>query len=185
MDAVAIIVIVIVALVAIAVGAVVGFGYAKKDRSRELKQRFGPEYDRTVRTKGRREAEVELGQREARVESLQIRALGAEERRVFLNQWEAVQIEFVDQPESAIGKADSLVQEVMQSRGYPVGDFEQRSADISVDHPEVVDSYRQAHSIAVAHEREAVSTEQLRQAMLHYRTLFDELLGEVAARRNS
>ena len=185
MDAMAIIVIVFVVLAAIAVGAAVGFGYAKMDRSRGLKQRFGPEYNRTVRLKGRRDAEVELSQREARVDSLQIRSLGAEERQAFLNRWESIQIEFVDQPESAISNADSLVQEVMRSRGYPVSDFEQRSADISVDHPKVVDNYRQAHSIAVAHEREAVSTEQLRQAMLHYRTLFEELLGEVAVRSSS
>jgi hypothetical protein len=93
-----------------------------------------------------------------------------------------VQADFVDHPESAIADADGLVQEVMASRGYPVADFEQRAADISVDHAEVVTNYREAHSIAVAHQREAVSTEQLRQAMLHYRTLFDELLGEVATR---
>ena len=177
MDIVTIIAIVVaVAVVAFITFVVLGIG--SKRRSGALKERYGDEYDRTVSEAGKRkDAEKELQEREKRVERLKIKELSDEQRRHYGDDWHGVQARFVDNPEGSIKDADELVQKVMDARGYPITDFEQQAADVSVDHPQVVANYREAHAIAVRHSEQGVSTEELRQAMIHYRALFSELLG--------
>lgn len=177
------IIIAILAILAVAVGAVVFF--QRQRQSDRLRERFGPEYDRTVSQAGRGDAERELRQRQERVEGFDIRELAPDQRRVYVERWRVVQADFVDSPDTAIIAADELVQEVMAARGYPVEDFEQRAADLSVHHPQFVQDYRGAHAISEAHRRQPRSTEELRQAMIHYRALFSELLGEVASPRSA
>jgi type II secretory pathway pseudopilin PulG len=146
-------------------------------RSRSLRDRFGREYDRTVdKAGGRREAEQELRKREQRHDELELRPLSADARERYLRQWQVTQGRFVDDPTGAVSEADNLVQQVMRDRGYPVDDFEQRAADISVEHPEVVETYRTANGSARASERGEASTEDLRHSVRHYRALFVELL---------
>ena len=146
-------------------------------QSRSLRDRFGREYDRTVdKAGGRREAEQELRKREQRHDELELRPLSADARERYLRQWQVTQGRFVDDPTGAVSEADNLVQQVMRDRGYPVDDFEQRAADISVEHPEVVEKYRTANGIARASERGEASTEDLRHSVRHYRALFVELL---------
>lgn len=163
-----------------ALGLIVVIGgllLSRKRKSDELRETFGPEYGRTVDDVGdRRRAESELDARKHRVEQLNIRSLSTDQRERFAVSWREAQARFVDDPTAAIGDADRLVGELMQTRGYPVGDFEQRANDISVDHPNVVEHYRVARQIALANEKGAAETEDLRQAMVHYRSLFDELL---------
>jgi len=146
-------------------------------RSEELRKRFGPEYDRVITERGdARQAESELAARQKRVERLDLHSLDPAERERFIDAWQSTQSHFVDAPTEAIKDADRLVSEVMRARGYPVGDFEQRAADISVDHPVVVENYRAARAIALANERGEAGTEELRQAIVHYRALFEDLL---------
>jgi hypothetical protein len=146
-------------------------------RTSALRDRFGPEYDRTVAdAPTRREAEAELTEREKRREELDIRPLPAGARDRYLDEWRTVQARFVDNPTDAVGDADRLVSQVMRDRGYPTDDFEQRAGDISVDHPHLVDNYRTAHEISVTNRRGDATTEDLRRAMKHYRALFEELL---------
>jgi hypothetical protein len=170
----------LIAIIVIAVLVVAGIALMvmRKREGERLKQSFGPEYDRQVREAGGSEmkAQAELLKREKRVEKLDIRPLPAEQRRAFAEDWQQVQARFVDDPERSIALADALVAEVMKARGYPVEDFEQRAADISVEHPEVVQNYRAAHDIAVRRERGDADTEDLRSALLGYRNLFEELL---------
>jgi hypothetical protein len=150
----------------------------RQKRSQHLRERFGPEYERTAREMGNvRRAEAALEARAKRVERLHIRELTAEDRARFAASWRDVQQRFVDDPQGATTEADRLVGEVMAARGYPIGDFEQRVDDVSVDHPHVVSNYRAAREIATRHARGQASTEDLRQAMVHYRALFDDLLG--------
>ena len=153
-------------------------------RSNRLRRRFGPEYDRAVEHEGgRHHAEKVLEMRAKRVEHLHIHALTEAERARFKDAWRGDQARFVDDPSSAVVEADRLVGEVMAARGYPIDDFEQRTADISVDYPQVVENYRAAHRIAVRRERGDVDTEDLRRAMRHYRALFEALLEtDIAAR---
>jgi hypothetical protein len=173
---------IVLAVVVIVLLAAVGWLLYERRRSDRLRSDFGPEYRRTVTETGdRRAAEAELEQRQRRVEALSIRPLSAAERTRFAEAWRATQARFVDQPETAIADADRLIGEVMQARGYPVADFEQRVADVSVDHPSVVEHYRAAHAIASRTSGIPADTEQLRQAMVHYRALFDDLLGADAA----
>jgi len=168
----------------IVIGVVVAFvvlgvmGSAMRTRrSRSLQDRFGREYDRTVGKAGsRREAEQELRQREKRHEELELRPLSQAARERYLQQWQATQGRFVDDPTGAVSEADELVQRVMRDRGYPVDDFDQRAADISVEHPDLVEKYRTADGIARASERGEASTEDLRHSVRHYRALFVELL---------
>jgi len=170
--------VVIVIVVAVAVVAI-AFFTSRKRRSAKLRERFGPEYDRVLRQEGdARKAEGVLEFREKRREKFKIRPLGDTDRSSFTTRWNEVQARFVDDPAGAVTVADSLVSEVMQARGYPIGEFEQRAADISVDHPLVVENYRAAHEIATRHSAGKASTEALRQAMVHYRVLFQELLEE-------
>ncbi len=168
---------VIVALAVILVVGLVAWAYLKRERSQNLRSRFGPEYDRVVRANPTpKEAELVLEERQKRFENLDIKPLDARERQRFADAWEHEQAAFVDQPRNAVRNADQLVIEVMRARGYPMGDFEQRSADVSVDHPIVVENYRVAHAIAVRDQDQRVSTEELREAMIHYRALFADLL---------
>jgi hypothetical protein len=159
--------------------AVVVWLYARKRKSTtaDLRQRFGPEYERAVLTHGsERKAEAKLADREKRVEKLNIRDLDSMERESFSKRWEAVQSRFVDSPKGAVAEADDLVSSVMKARGYPLSDFDQRADDISVDHPRVMENYRSAHEIALRVGKEQASTEELRTAMIHYRDLFEELV---------
>jgi hypothetical protein len=170
---VAIVVVVVVLVVVIAVGAVV----AKQRRSQKLEQRFGPEYERELeRTGDRREAERGLREREKQRDKLDIRPLDPAARDRYAEEWRRVQGRFVDAPEEAVRESDRLVAEVMRERGYPVDDFDRRASDVSVDHPEVAENYRAAHAIAQRTERGEATTEELRQATVHYRSLFEELL---------
>ena len=168
---------IVIAVAAVVVVALVVWSAVRARRTRTLQEGFGPEYDRTVaEAPSKREAEAELAERRKRHEELDIRPLSPEARAGYADSWRATQARFVDDPGGAIAEADLLIQRVMRERGYPVEDFEQRATDVSVDHPEVVNNYRAAHAISIAHERERASTEDLRVAMVHYRSLFDELL---------
>lgn len=165
----------VVVLVAIALA--VWSSYKKKKQSRRLQERFGPEYGRSLDDLGSRtKAESELKAREKRVELLTIVPLSPSDAARFSQTWKDLQGRFVDNPKGAVVQAGHLVRELMQKRGYPMGDFERRAADISVDHPEVVAHYREAQAIAVRDERGEADTEDLRKAVVHYRALFDELL---------
>lgn len=173
------VVIVIAIVVALVVIAAIAYFASRKRRSAKLRQHFGPEYDRVVRQEGdTRKAEGVLEFREKRREKFKIRPLSASDRSSFAVRWQEVQARFVDDPRGAVTVADSLVTDVMQLRGYPIGQFEQRAADLSVDYPLIVDNYRAAHDIALRHSAGKASTEDLRQAMVHYRALFQELLEE-------
>jgi hypothetical protein len=168
--------IVIGVIVAIVVLGVV-FSALRTRRSRSLQDQFGREYDRAVdKAGGRREAERELAERQKRHDELELRPLSQDARERYLQQWQVTQGRFVDDPTGAVSEADDLVQRVMRDRGYPVDDFEQRAADISVEHPELVEKYRTANGIARASERGEASTEDLRHSVRHYRALFVELL---------
>jgi hypothetical protein len=146
-------------------------------RTRSLQDRFGPEYDRELeKAGGRRDAERELTEREKRHDELELRPLSEDARQRYVDEWQETQARFVDDPTGAVSEADDLVQRVMRDRGYPVDDFEQRAADISVEHPELVERYRTANGIARASERGEASTEDLRHSVRHYRALFVELL---------
>jgi hypothetical protein len=170
-------VVIAVVVVALIVGAV-AFAAASRQRSQRLRGRFGSEYDRTLEARGgdRSAAERELSGRMNRRKQLDIVPLSEESRHRYLNEWQAVQTQFVDTPAESVIAADSLVTRVMRERGYPMGDFEQRAADVSVDHPGVVEQYRAAHTISRRTGLGESSTEEQRQALVHYRSLFDELL---------
>jgi predicted nucleic acid-binding protein len=156
---------------------VVGFLVLRQRRSAQLREGFGPEYDRVLEERGdQRAAEAELRERRDRRRQYDIRPLEESARERYAERWEDTQRRFVDQPASAVADADGLIGEVMRDRGYPVEDFDQQAADLSVDHPEVVEHYRTAHAVAA----EDASTEDLRTAMVHYRALFAELLGDDA-----
>lgn len=173
---------IIIAALVVVVLVLGGLLYFQRHRSDHLRSRFGPEYDRAVKESGgKSKAEAKLAEREKRVKSLSIRPLEPSDRARFTRSWQNVQAEFVDDPKGSIGHADSLLAEVMSARGYPISDFEQISADISVDHPNVVQNYRAAHDIALRHERGQANTEDLRQAMIHYRALFEELVTDARA----
>jgi len=166
----------VLAIAVIVIVAVLWLAMSRR-RSQQLRDRFGPEYEHAVRTeKNVRRAEATLEARAKRVDALHIRPLSPEDSTRFDATWRGVQARFVDDPKGAVTEADRLVGEVMAARGYPLGDFEQRVADISVDHPDVVMNYRAAREIALVHARGQASTEDLRQAMVHYRALFSDLL---------
>ena len=164
----------VVVLALIAVGA---WLFYQKQQSHKLQERFGTEYNRTVNELGSRtKGESELKAREKRVERLEILPLAPPEAARFSEAWHALQGRFVDNPQGVVVQAEQLVRELMEKRGYPMGDFEQRAGDISVDHPDVVANYRAAQAIAVRERRGSADTEELRKAVVHYRALFDELL---------
>jgi hypothetical protein len=172
---------VLIAIAAVALLAVVVWQALARRRTGRLQQQFGPEYDRTLTSAdSKRDAEAELQAREERRQRLEIRPLSQAARDRYLKRWQSVQAQFVDDPRGAVASADSLIQSAMAERGYPVEDFEQRAADVSVDHPQVVDNYRTGHRLAQASADGSDSTEDLRQAMRHYRLLFDELVEPAA-----
>src|SRR6476619_5767297 len=167
----------IIGFAVLVVAGIVAWFSLRKRRTEKLRAQFGAEYDRAVKEDGGwRHAEAGLKERTARVQSLNIRPLTAGDRARFGQSWGRVQARFVDGPGGAVTEADQLLRDVMSTRGYPVSDFEQRAADISVDHPLVLQNYRTAHEIAVRQTQGKATTEDLRQAMIHYRTLFEELV---------
>jgi hypothetical protein len=168
---------ILAAAVALGLVAIGAWFFYRKEQSHKLQERFGPEYDRTVSELGSRtKGESDLKAREKRVERLEILPLAAPEAARFSEAWQALQGRFVDNPKGVVVQAEQLVRELMEKRGYPMGDFEHRAGDISVDHPDVVANYRSAQAIAVRDQRGSVDTEELRKAVVHYRALFDELL---------
>ena len=168
---------IMVAVIVIIIGVVVF--YLQRRRSEKLRQHFGPEYDHALAEgKDRRHAEADLEQRAERVKKFHLRPLTPEDKARFTEQWDRVQAHFVDAPAGAVAEADQLLGDIMATCGYPVGDFEQRAADISVDHPVVTQNYRAAHDIAIRQAKGQASTEDLRRAMIHYRALFEELVTE-------
>jgi hypothetical protein len=165
------------AVVVIAVLIVAAMSVSRRRRTARLQDHFGPEYERTVReVGGQNTAEKELTARERKRAKLDIVALTPQALEIYAKRWQVVQTAFVDNPSSAVGDADRLVTEVMRERGYPVDDFDQQAADISVDHPTVVANYRAAHSIHLSQQDGDVGTEAQRQAFVHYRALFEKLL---------
>jgi hypothetical protein len=169
--------IIVAAVVVILVAVAVVF-YERRRRSDRLKQTFGSEYDRVARQLGDpKRAETVLVEREKRVSSLKLRTLPSTEQQRYVQQWTFVQKQFVDDPRGSVNEADRLVTDVMAARGYPMSEFNQRADDISVDYPNTVGNYRAAHDIVVRHGKGQSSTEDLRKAMVHFRSLFDELLG--------
>jgi hypothetical protein len=170
----------IIGVAVILIAGITAWLFLRKRRTESLRTQFGgSEYDRAVKEDGnRRHAEAGLNERSARVESLNIRPLAQGDRSRFVESWRRVEARFVDGPGGAVTEADQLLRDVMSTRGYPVSDFEQRAADISVDHPLVLENYRTAHEIALRQRKGQANTEDLRQAMIHYRTLFEELVGE-------
>lgn len=169
-----IIAIVVIVLAAVAVG---GWLWSRKRQDTKLRDKFGDEYDRVREREGTRgDTTAELQRRERRVERYDIRQLSEEDSRGFSDRWRSVQTGFVDAPAESVMQADTLVAEVMSARGYPVEDFEDRAQDLSVEHPQLVQNYRQAHGIAEADRKGEATTDDLRQAFVHFRDLFDELL---------
>jgi len=168
-----------VLILGLLVALAIAWMYFRQRRSKDLRTHFGPEYDRLVHDKGSRgRAETELGKREERVKKLAIHPLPRDVSTRYIQKWNEQQTRFVDEPKAAVIEADHLVEQVMKERGYPVGEFDQRAADVSVDHPRVVENYRAAHEIALRDQRGLASTEDLRAAMIYYRDLFRELLDE-------
>lgn len=166
-------------VVAVLAAAAAVLFYLRAQRSKKLRERFGPEYERAVaETGGSVRGEEILAKREHRVRKLHIRALDPAARQRFVEAWRRTQARFVDDPGNAVEAADQLLGEVMSARGYPVADFEQQAADLSVNHAQVIQHYRDGHAIAVRRGQGRASTEELRQAMIHYRKLFDELVEE-------
>ena len=171
-------------VVVLAAIAVVGWLYQRKRRSTQLRRRFGPEYDRVLREKGDvRKAEGVLEWRARKREQLRIVPLSPAVRTDFANRWTRVQSLFVDDPKAAVTEADLLISELMHARGYPVAEFDQQADIISVDHPVVAQNYRAAHDVALRHSQGQASTEDLRTAMVHYRTIFNELLQDTLPER--
>lgn len=167
---------------ALAIGAAITWLVMRRRHGRRLRERFGPEYEHVLEETGSaRRAEEELVRREERVRQFNIHPITAEQRARYAETWRGVQASFVDAPVRAVAEADELVIEVMKERGYPMGDFEQRAEDLSVDHPRVVRNYRDAHALAIRSDRGEADTEDLRQAMVYYRELFEDLLEDTTA----
>ncbi len=177
----------------IALGVVLVFGviiglvyFFRSKRITGLKNKFGTEYDQTVKDMGgKKKARIELVARQKNIDGLDIQSLSASEKARYLTDWAVIQSKFVDQPGQAIGNADRLIMEVLQLRGYPVADFEQRAADLSITYPALVSNYRAARAIAVKNEQDQADTEELRQALIYYRSLFDELVQTEAVAEKS
>jgi hypothetical protein len=169
----------LIIVVVLAISSVALWMYMQKRRTQKLRSRFGPEYDKAIgEHRDRGHAESELQKRATRVAKFSIHPLKAEDRLKYTEDWRREQSRFVDDPRAAVNQADTLVQEVMRRRGYPVGDFNQSAADLSVDHPRVVENYRIAHEIALRERQGAGDTEDLRKAMVSYRALFEDLLDQ-------
>ncbi|MGN6245792.1 MAG: hypothetical protein ACTHQ3_19250 [Motilibacteraceae bacterium] len=177
-----VVLVVVIVVLLLALGAWWAARQRARKRSEHLRDRFGPEYEDTLRHAGsRRDAERELDEREQRRQAVQVRALDPVRAQQFAGEWQTVQSRFVDDPEGCVRQADELVTRVMDERGYPTGDHGRQYEDISVDHPDLAADYRAAHGIAGASRRGEATTEQLREAMVHYRSLFGRLLGDTSA----
>ena len=177
-------VLIVAVIVVVAIIVIIGFVLSRKRRTQNLRERFGPEYDRVVKKEGKvARAEDVLEIRTKRREKFALHPLTESTRAEFAERWRIAQSHFVDDPKASVSEADQVVIQLMQTRGYPMADFEQRAADLSVDHPVVVENYRAGHDIARRDARGQASTEDLRKAMVHYRTLFEELLGDVFPQR--
>lgn len=186
MDQNRMVIVIAVLVIAVIVIAAIGYVYSRRRRRLQIQQRFGPEYDRVLKQEGdQRKAEGVLEFRQKRREKYKIHPLSQADRSNFATRWNEVQARFVDDPRGAVTVAESLVTDVMQARGYPIGEFAQRAEDLSVDYPRIVESYRAAHAIAIRHGAGQASTEDLRQAMVHYRLLFQELLEEHLERKGA
>jgi hypothetical protein len=183
MSTTAVVIVVVLAVIVVVLAAALIVRPAM--RRRQLKRDFGPEYDRAVEDKGDvRSAENELTNRQRRHQELELRPLSDEHRARYVRDWSAVQEQFVDSPKAAVGRADELISEVMRDRGYPEGDFDQQAADLSVEHSSVLGHYRQAHTISQRPESDPASTEDLRAAMVHYRSLFEDLVDHATPERS-
>ena len=170
-------IIIAVVLIVVIMGVILAPIFARRKRSERLHDHFGSEYERTVEAMGNeKKAQTELEERQRHVASLDIRPLSVKQRESYRADWTAVQSKFVDEPGQAIVDADRLIMEVMHLRAYPVSDFEQRAADVSVSYPALVSNYRAARAIAIKNEQHQATTEELRQAVIYYRSLFEELL---------
>jgi hypothetical protein len=168
---------ILIVVAAVVLLGLIAWWWSARRRTRGLQDEFGPEYDRTAAdAPSKREAESELLERQKRREQFDLTPLSPTARDRYLRSWEATQARFVDDPRGAVEEADNLIQEVMGERGYPVEDFDQRAADLSVDHPDLVENYRGGHAVAVRSREGDAETEELRQAFVHYRALFEELL---------
>jgi hypothetical protein len=171
--------IIAVVVILVILGAILGLVFSRRQRTTRFQDKYGPEYNRTVKTAGsEKNARAELKDRQKHVDTMDIRPLSMSERERVQAEWMAIQAKFVDQPGQATVEADHLIMEVMKLRAYPVSDFDQRAADISVNYPALVSNYRAAREIAIKNEQHSANTEELRQALIHYRSLFDELLKE-------
>jgi hypothetical protein len=168
----------VVAIVSILIAI---WAVVSRQRTLRLREHYGPEYERTAQRVGAQRTEAALLDRERRVQNFRMRSLTAEERMRYINEWRGVQVRFVDDPHGAVTDADRLVTRLMNERGYPMAEFEQRAADLSVVYPQVVDNYRAGHEIALRHEKGLAGTEDLRHALIYYRSLFDELLQTTTA----
>ena len=170
-------IIALVVLVLVILGVILVSIFTRRQRSKRYSDKYGPDYGHTVKTMGNeKKAQTEMDERQKHVETLNIRSLSLSERERYLTEWKAVQAKFIDQPGPATVEADHLIMEVMQLRNYPVSEFEQRAADISINYPELVSNYRLARAIAIKNEQHQADTEELRQALVYYRSLFNELL---------
>jgi hypothetical protein len=175
-----------IVLAAVGVVAAAAWQWTARRKTQHLRGQFGPEYDRTLESaESRREAEAELAAREQRHEGFELRPLTAAARSRYVESWRGVQEQFVDDPRAAVASADSVIQSVMHDCGYPFEDFDQRAADLSVDHPDVIEHYREGHRLAEQSARGEDSTEDLRLAMKHYRALFDQLVNSNGDRSGS
>ncbi|HEX7619841.1 MAG TPA: hypothetical protein VF359_01435 [Anaerolineales bacterium] len=171
--------IIAVVLILVIMGLIMAPMFARRNRSKRFQNKYGTEYDHTVQTAGNeKKAQAELNQRQKHVDTLNIRPLSVSERERYQAEWTAIQAKFVDQPGQATVEADHLIMEVMKVREYPVSDFDQRAADVSVNYPTLVSNYRAAREIAIKNGKHTATTEELRQALIYYRSLFDELLKE-------
>jgi hypothetical protein len=174
-------IIIIVVVVLVVLGLILGPIFSRRQRSGRYQDKFGPDYDHTVKTMGNaKKAQTEMDERQAHFETLDIHPLSLAEREQYLAEWSVVQAKFIDEPAQATVEADHLIMAVMQARNYPVSDFEQRAADISIKYPDLVSNYRAAREIAVKNEHHKADTEELRKALVYYRSLFDELLNPEA-----
>ncbi len=170
-------IIIAVALILVIMGVIMAPNFARRKRSDRLHDQFGDEYDHTVQALGdEKKAIAELEERQKRVDALNILPLSETQRKRYLTDWADVQSKFVDEPGKAVTDADGLIMEVMQLRAYPIADFEQRAADVSVSYPDLVSNYRAAREISIKNKLQEANTEELRQAMIYYRSLFEELL---------
>jgi len=177
-------IIVLLVIAGLIIGIILAMAVNRAQRTRKLQEKFGPEYDHTLDTLGdKHQAERDLEARLDHVKQLDIRPLSEQEMDRFTSEWRVTQAEFVDGPLAAMQKADHLIREVMKTRGYPVEDFEQRVADISVNYPELVTDYRGLHAIAIKGKNEKVSTEEMRKAMVHGRALFESLIRRDVTRK--